>query len=77
MEMKTKVTNINGMSIEDIQRLIDSNPTWDFVSSGQTKYTEFYSVQTSRGKLGYSDPPKKVYFAVFRGNENSEEFIEL
>lgn len=75
--MKTKVTSINGMSIEDIQQLIDSNPTWDFVSSGQTKYTKSYSVKTARGTYGVSDPPKKVYFAVFRGNENSEEFVEL
>lgn len=75
--MKTKVTSINGMSIDDIQRLIDSNPTWDFVSSGQTEYTKFHTVQTGRGTHGYSDPPKKVYFAVFRGNENSEEFVEL
>jgi len=75
--MKTKVTSINGMSFEDIQQLIDSNTTWDFISSGQTEHTKWHSVQTLRGTHGYCDPPKKVYFAVFRGHEKSKEFVEL
>ena len=65
-----KVIKLNGKDLDEIQDLINLNPSWKLVACGTTEYQKSESVRLARYTTMVAGPKEKKHFAVFETGFN-------